>query len=79
MEIVFAILIIAVVGVGAYLADGPHCPKHVFTKLKRGTLTEVNSHLFELGSVSEKQVKVEWVCPKCGQVVVKTEIAERRI
>ena len=56
MEIVFAILIIAVVGVGAYLADGPHCPKHVFTKLKRGTSTEVNSQLFELGSVSEKQV-----------------------
>lgn len=78
MEIVFAILIITVAGVGAYLTDGPHCPKHVFTKLKRGISTEVDSQLFELGSVSEKQVKAEWVCPKCGQVVVKTEIVERR-
>lgn len=76
MEIAFAIAAVLGFGIGEWLAHGPYCPKHIFTKLKRGETVEKEMPPLALGLFSERTAEVEWICPKCGYTEKRTEKLE---
>lgn len=74
MEIVFAICFILGLAVICWIVNGPFCPKHIFTRMTRGEVTQIKNNNDPLGLASETINEVRWICPKCGEIVTKYEI-----
>ena len=66
MEIIFAIVLIALVGIGAWASSGPHCSKHKLTRMVKN-LEFTKEDPFKLTGAETKTTVVEWICPRCGE------------
>lgn len=74
MEIIFAIALIAGMVVVLYASQGPHCPKHKFTRMN--VISRKPTYdTFMTGAAEIKKQEVEYRCPVCGEMLIREEIA----
>lgn len=78
MDIIFGICLVMIVAIICWATNGPFCPKHIFTRMKRGETIRITdkTDLLRLKEQEDGGVtnEVEWICPKCGKIVTKREI-----
>ena len=69
METFYGVLINVILFIILYIANGPYCPKHKLTKMKKTEERCLDSSFTQTNSVV-KHIQTTYKCPKCGEMLV---------
>ena len=73
MDIIYAIILISILLICFYFANGPYCSKHKVTKMEKIEEKEIDSYVIGGRGHRIKHYEVTYKCPKCGEILIIDE------